>query len=135
MKKTILFKQLTLSAALTLTMALPSQQQQIHQHPNGYIKSTGRQFNVPKRCYIDADNIERIDVCGSLKLKQEAAEIIQHIYKEDEMEDWLWYLFLETKYKTLAQVFAGASGPQQVELFFRFIRQLIHDCETKKKQK
>ena len=116
-------------------MALPNQKENIRQHPNGYIKSTGRQFNVPKRCYIDADNIERIDVCGSLKLKQEAAEIIQHIYKEDELEDWLWYLFWDAKYKTLAPVFARASGPQQVELFFRFIRQVIHDTEAKKKQK
>ena len=111
-------------------MALPNQKENIRQHPNGYIKSTGRQFNVPKRCYIDADNKEQIDVCGSLKLKQEAAEIIENCYEEDEMEDWLWYLLWDKKYKTLAQVFGRASGPQQVDLFFRLKQQVIKDADA-----
>ena len=98
--------------------------------PNRYIKSVGRQFNVPTLCYIDGNNIQRIDVCASLQLKAEAAQIIQNCYEEDEMEDWLWYLFLDKKYKKLAEVFSCASWPQQVDLFFRFKQQLIDDVDA-----
>ena len=133
-KQFLLFKKLTLFAAITPTMAqLSQQEEEICQHPNGYIeapKPGERQMNVPLRCFKNANNKSQMDICGSLKLKKVAADIIQIKYEEDELEDWLFYLLWDKKYKTLAQQFGQASAQKQVELYFQFKQQCNDDYEA-----
>ena len=114
--------------------ALLEEEQKIHQHPNAYIQPRWKQFNVPVLCYIDKNDKckETIDVLGSLRLKQYAVDIIHDEYNEDEdeIEDWLWYLFWNKKYKNLATEFGDATAAQQVDFYFKFKQQVINDVEA-----
>lgn len=112
---------------------LSQEEEEIYQHPNGYISPPdpgSREMNVPMRCYNNVNNKLEIDVCGSLKLKKIAADIIQIKHEEDEMEEWLWYLLWDKKYKTLAQQFGQAPAKKQVELYFQFKQQCNDDYEA-----